>query len=139
MKQLLTFALLPVFLSCGQNYKSNRSDLLTSSVWKIEKGSVLGDNVEKYKFSTDGTCLLDLGETESYGKWSWSKDDEIYIKLEGIVQNGQKIKADSGGGFGFNIRIVEINDKTFRTLEKFEFDNWGSGLVKERQYTALSL
>ena len=64
MKQLLIITLLFVFLSCGQNNESNRSDLLTSSIWTIEKASVEslivrdGDfpiMFEKYKFLTDGT------------------------------------------------------------------------------------
>ena len=146
MKQLMTITLLLVFLSCGQNNRSNRSDLLTSSIWTIEKASVEtlfgrdGDfpkMFEKYKFLADGTCLLITGETEIYGKWSWAKDDEIYIKPEGTVLNGQKIKADRSSGF--YIKIVELTDKTFRTLERFEADNWNSGLIKERKHTSLSL
>jgi len=136
MKQLLTITLLFIILSCGQNNKSNRSDLLTSSIWTIEKGSIDGFPMmtEKYKFLTDGTCLLVTGETEVYGKWSWAKDDEIYIKPEGIVLNGQKIKADRN--YGFYIKTVELTDKIFRTLERGEADNWNSGLIKERKYTA---
>ena len=145
MKQLLTITLLLVVLSCGQN-KSNRSELLTSSIWRIEKASVetlLGHDgdapkmFEKYKFLTDGTCFLTTGETEIYGKWSWAKDDEIYIKPEGTVLNGQKIKADRS--YGLNIKIVELTDKIFRTLEKGEADNWGSGIIVEGNYTALTL
>lgn len=137
MKQLLTITMLLFVLSCGQNNRSNRSHLLTSSSWTIEKGSVLGDFTEKYKFLTDGTCLLTIGGTEVYGQWNWTGDDEIYVRPEGAVQNGQKIKADSSSGF--YIKIVELTDKTFRTLERFEADNWNSGLVKERKYTSLSL
>lgn len=137
MKQLLTITLLLGILSCGQNKKSNRSDLLTSSIWRIEKGSVLGDFTKKYQFSTDGTCLLEFGETEVYGQWSWTKNDEIYIKPEGRVQNGQKIKADRS--YGWYIKIEELTGKTFRTLERYEADNWGSGLIKEREYSASSL
>jgi len=136
MKHLLTITLLLVVLSCGQN-KSTKSDLLTSSIWTIEKGSVLGDFTEKYTFLTDGTVLLVTGGTDVYGQWSWTKDDEIYIKPEGKVQDGQKMKADFS--YGFYIRIVELNNKTFRTLERYEADNWGSGLIKEREYSALSL
>jgi hypothetical protein len=39
MKQLLTITLLLVVLSCGQN-NSSKSDLLTSSIWTIEKESI---------------------------------------------------------------------------------------------------
>jgi hypothetical protein len=137
MKQFLTSTLLLIILSCGPNNKSNRSELLTSSSWTIEKGSVLGDFTEKYTFLTDGTVLLVTGGTDVYGQWSWTKDDEIYVKPEGRIQNGQKIKAERG--YGFYIRIVELNDKMFRTLERYEADNWGSGLIKEREYSALSL
>ena len=147
MKQLLTITLLLVFLSCGQNNKSDRTDLLTSSIWTIEKVYTKtlfrrdGDSptifFEKYKFLTDGTCLLTTAETEIYGKWTWATDDEIYIKPEGTVLNGQKIKADRS--YGLNMKIVELTDKIFRTLEKGEADNWGSGLIIEGNYTALSL
>lgn len=146
MKQLMTITLLLVFLSCGQNNRSNSSDLLTSSIWTIEKASVEtlfgrdGDfpkMFEKYKFLADGTCLLITGETEIYGKWSWAKDDEIYIKPEGTVLNGQKIKAERS--YGLNIKIVELTDNIFRTLEKGEADNWGSGIMIEGNYTASSL
>ena len=147
MKQLLTITLLLVFLSCGQNNKSNRSDLLTSSIWTIEKASVEtlfesdGDFpkifFEKYKFLTDGTCLLTTGEIEIYGEWSWAKNDEIYIKPEGIVLNGQKIKND--GNYGLNMKIVELTDKIFRTLEKGEADHWNSGIILEGNYTASNL
>ena len=139
MKQLLTITLLLVVLSCGQNNKSNRSDLLTSSIWTIDKGSIDGfpRMTDKYEFKTDGTCLLVAGDTEIHGKWSWAKGDEIYIKPEGTVVNGQKIKANRS--YGFYIKTVELSDKIFRTLERFEADNWNSGLIKERKYTALSL
>jgi len=146
MKQLLTITLLLVLLSCGQNNKSIRSDLLTSSSWRIETASVEtffvpeGDfprMFEKYKFLTDGTCILVAGETEMYGKWSWAMDDEIYIKPEGTVLNGQKIKADIS--YGLNIKIVELTDMTFRTLEKGEADNWNSETIIEGNYTAISL
>jgi hypothetical protein len=145
MKHLLTIAILLVVLSCGQN-KSNKSDLLTSSIWTIEKASVetlferdggSPKMFEKYEFLTDGTCLLTTGKTEIYGKWSWAKDDELYIKPEGTILNGQKIKADRS--YGVNIKIVELTDKIFRTLEKGEADNWGSGITLEGNYTALSL
>lgn len=138
MKQLLTITLLFVVLSCGQNNKSNRTDLLTSSIWSIEKESIDGFSrmTDKYEFLTDGTCLLVAGDTEIHGKWSWAKDDEIYIKPEGTVVNGQRIKVDS---HGICIKIVELNDKVFRTLEKLEIYSWTSGLIKERKYTASSL
>lgn len=146
MKQLLTISLLLVFLSCGQNSKSERSDLLTSSIWTIEKASVetlLRDGdfpiifFEKYKFLTDGTCLLTTGETEMYGEWSWAKNNEIYIKPERIVLNGQKIKND--GNYGLNMKIVELTDNIFRTLESVEADHRNSGIILEGNYTASNL
>jgi hypothetical protein len=138
MKQLLTITLLFVALSCGQNNKSNRSDLLTSSIWSITKESIddFPRMSDKYQFLTDGTCLLVAGDTEMHGKWSWAKDDEISIKAEGAVVNGQKIKVDN---YSISIKILELNKKVFRTLEKFEVDSWTSGLLKERKYNASSL
>ncbi len=147
MKQLMTITLLLVFLSCGQNSKSDRSNLLTSSIWTIEKASVKtptgldGDfprmMFEKYKFLTDGTCLLTIGETEIYGAWSWAKNDEIYIKPGEIVLNGQKIKND--GNYGLNMKIVGLTDKIFRTLESIEADHGNSGIILEGNYIASNL
>ena len=138
MKQLLTITLSLVFLSCGENNESLRSDLLTSSIWTIEKGSIDGFSrmTDKYKFLPDGTCLLVAGDTEIHGKWSWVMNDEIYIKPEATVVNGQKTKVE---GHGICIKIVELNGKLFRTLEKVEIFSWTSGLIKERKYTASSL
>ena len=124
MKQLLTITLLLVVLSCGQN-NSSKSDLLTSSIWTIEKESIddFPRMSDKYEFLTDGTCLLVNGDTEIHGNWSWAKDDEIYIKLVGAVVNGQEVKVDE---HGVCIKILELNKKEFRTLEKLEVDSWTS-------------
>lgn len=138
MKQLITVALLLATLSCGQNYQSKRSNLLTSSIWTIEKESIddFPRMTDKYEFLMDGTCLLIAGDTELQGKWSWAKDDEIYIKIEGAGLNGQNVKVD---GHGICIKVVELDDKVLRTFEKLEVDSWTSGLIKERKYAALSL
>jgi hypothetical protein len=40
---------------------------------------------------------------------------------------------------GVCIKILELNKKEFRTLEKLEVDSWTSGLLKERKYSALNL
>jgi hypothetical protein len=146
MKRLLSIILF-VFLSCGQNNKLNRTDLLISSIWRIETASTKtlfghdGDVPklsEKYQFLADGTCLLITGVTEIYGTWSWTKDDEIYIKPEGKVLSGQKVKADFGT-YGLNIKIVELTAKILRTLQKGEADSWNSEMVIEGNYSALSL
>lgn len=138
MKLLLTITLSLVFLSCGQNNKSRRNNLLTSSIWTIEKESLDGfpRMTDKYEFLTDGTCQLVAGDTEIHGKWSWANDDELYIKPLEAVLNGQKIKVDS---YGICVKIVELNEKAFQTLEKVEVDSWTSGLLKERKYAASSL
>lgn len=147
MKQLLTITLLLVLLSCGQKNKSIRSELLTSSIWTIKTASVetliepYGEFPEiffkTYKFLTDGTCHLINGETEIYGQWRWTKDDEIYIKPERIFLNGKKIKNDRN--YGLNMEIIELTDKTFRTLESVEADHRNSGIILEGNYTAISL
>jgi hypothetical protein len=139
MKQLFTIALLFIILSCGQNDESNRNEILTSSIWTIEKESIDGfpRMTDKYEFLADGSCLLVAGETEIHGKWNWAGDDEIYIRPEGTVVKGRKIKID--GTNGLNIKVVELNDKTFRTIEKMEVDSWSSGLLKERKYAGSSL
>lgn len=147
MKQLFSLTLLFVLLSSGQKIKSNRSDLLTSSIWTIETGSVetlikpYGDFPEiffnKYKFLTDGTCHLINGDTEIYGQWNWAKDDEINIKPEGIFLNGQHIRNDRN--YSLNIKVVELTDRTFRTLESIETHQQNSEIILKGNYTASNL
>ena len=62
---------------------------------------------------------------------------EMYIKLEGTVLNGEKIKVERS--YGLNIKIVELTDKIFRTLEKGEADDWKSPTTIDGNYTGSSL
>ena len=140
MKSLLTIAVTLVLFSCGKNSSADRNDLLTSLTWTVEKGSIDGDmpkSTEIYKFLTDGTYLLQSGEIKVNGKWSWTKDGEIYLQTEGLTLSGQVNKFDSNSNS--YIKIVELTDKTLRTLERSEDDTWDSGFAKEKSYAAQSL
>jgi hypothetical protein len=71
------------------------------------------------------------------GRWNWTKDGEIYLQTEGLTLNGQVNKFDSTSNS--YIKIVELTDKTLRTVERSESDTWDSGFAKEKSYAAQSL
>jgi hypothetical protein len=138
MKSLMTIILTLLFFSC--NNSTDKNELLTSLNWVVDKGSVDGDmpkETEKYKFMNDGTYLVEAGEVKVNGKWSWTKDGEIFLQTEGITINGQLNKFDKSSNS--YLRIVELTDKTLKTLERAEGDSWDSGFVKEKKYSAQSL
>lgn len=140
MRSILTILAALVLISCGKNASSDKNDLLTSSTWTIEKGSVDGEMpqlTETYKFLTDGTYLLEAGEVKVNGKWKWTTNREIYLQTEGLTANEQTDKFESSSNS--YIKIIELTDKTLRTLERHETDTWESGFAKERSYTAKRL
>ena len=139
MKPLLTIALLFVLASCGQTNQSNRSALLTSSIWTIERESIddFPRMADQYTFLANGTCVFVAGDTDVYGNWAWAGDDEIRITPKELVHDGHRIKIEHS--YGVDIRIVELTNNKFRAFEKGEADSWTSGLLKERKYTALNL
>jgi len=106
----------------------------------MEKRSVdaeLQKPVELYQFLTDGTFLLESGEIKVNGKWRWTKDSEIYLQTEGLTVNGKINKFEPGTNA--YIRIIELTDKTLRTLERNDGDTWDSGFAEEVNYTAISM
>lgn len=108
--------------------------------WTVQKGSIDGEmpkSTEKYKFLTDGAYILESGEIKVNGKWSWTKDGEIYLQTEGFTLNGQINRFDSSSNA--YIKIVELTDKLLRTLERSEGDTWDSGFAKEKNYTVQNL
>lgn len=140
MKSLFTIAVTLVLFSCGKNSSSDKNDLLTSLKWTVEKGTIDGDmpkSTETHKFLTDGAYLLESGEIKVNGKWSWTNEGDIYLQIEGLTLNGQVNKFDSNSNS--YIKIVELTDKTLRTLERSEGDTWDSGFAKKKRYTAQSL
>lgn len=140
MKLLLTIALTLLLLSCEKNSSADKNDLLTSLAWTIEKGALDGEmpkSTETYKFLADGTYLLESEGIKVNGKWSWTKDGEIYLQTEGLTINGQVNKFDKASN-SF-IRVVELTDKTLRTLERAEGDTWDFGFAKEKNYSVQSL
>lgn len=133
MKSLLKITLVLVLFSCGRN--SEKNDLLTSSAWTSESGTPDGTSTQK--FLHDGTYFLEVGGNKVHGKWNWTKDGEIYLQAESITINGKENHFNSG--LNTYIKIVELTDKTLRTVERGEGDTWDSGFTKEHSYTAQSL
>jgi hypothetical protein len=136
MKTVFLFTLTAILISCSTNQVSERGELLTSIHWTIEPSSPA--NAEKpnqkvtYRFFNDGTYTLRTEEVGVNGKWSWASEDEIYLEETAIVINGQANKFDAS--IKHYIRVIEISDKIFRTVERHEGDSWDSGFAKEINY-----
>jgi hypothetical protein len=138
MKSLLITALTLAMLSCGQN--TDKKELLTALTWTIEKGSIDGEMpkaTETYRFLPDGTYALESENITVHGKWRWTKDDEIYLQTEGLILNRQVTNFDQSSNS--YIRVVELTDRTLRTLERSEGDSWDSGFAKTKTYRTQEL
>ncbi len=136
MKSLSTIIILMLILvSCG-NSNTARNELLTSAIWTIEGASLDGSTkpIETHQFLADGGYLLESGEVKVNGNWEWSDDNVIHLKLESLTINGEVNKYDVQPGYF--IKVVELTDKTLRTLESGEGDSWDSGFAKERSYAS---
>lgn len=137
MKSLLPIAIVLFLFSCGKNSNSERNDLLTSLSWTIERASLDGrptNAVETHRFVDDGTYTLESGEVKVNGNWEWTEADVIHLHLESLTINGETNTYDVQPAY--YIKIVELTEKTLRTLEKGEGDSWDSGFAKERTYAA---
>ncbi|HTJ50113.1 MAG TPA: hypothetical protein VL443_11700 [Cyclobacteriaceae bacterium] len=140
MKTLLTITFALVLFSCGKNATSDKNDLLTSLNWVVEKGSIDGETpkaTEIYRFQTDGTYLLESGEVKVNGKWNWTSEGEIFLQTEGMTINGHVNKFDKSSNS--YLKIVELTEKTLKTLERNDGDTWDSGFAKEKNYSAQRL
>ena len=136
MKSLSTIIILMLILvSCG-NPNTARNELLTSAIWTIEGASLDGSTkpMEKHQFLGDGRYLLESAGVKVNGNWEWSEDNVIHLKLESLTINGEVNKYDVQPGYF--IKVVELTDKTLRTLESGEGDSWDSGFAKERSYAS---
>jgi hypothetical protein len=134
MKTIFKASLIALTLmSCGRN--TSNTELLTSSRWVFEPTA--NDDTTKtetLKFAKNGTYTLEAGDLKVDGKWSSKTDDEIYLIVEGITSDNGTAKFDKTSNY--NVRILEISDKSLRILEKGEDDSWDSGFAKEKKYTA---
>lgn len=140
MRMLSTLALTVVLYSCSLTTGSSNDQLLTAFKWSIEKGSIDGtmpQSTEYHTFLTDGTYQLESGDTKVNGKWNWTNDNEIFLQTEGVTINGQTNTFDKKSN-GY-IKVLELTEKTLKTMERGEGDSWDSGFAKERSYRAQSL
>lgn len=137
MKHLVTIVLLIGLCSC-ENNPTERSELLTSFTWVMDTGAPDKEmnTTERYTFRKDGTFYLESGEVRAFGTWKWNQENEIHLRTDGIVINGQSNRYDKS--FDSNMRVLQLANRELRTLEKSEGDDWDSGFAKERSYRALN-
>ena len=135
MKAVFLFTLTSIIISCSTNPVSERDELLTSIRWTVEPESLLNetsDAKDVCRFSKDGTYTLDVHDTRILGNWSWTSNNEIYLEEKEIVISGKAYRFDSSSNY--YIRVIEISDKVFRTIQRPEGDSWDSGFAKEIKY-----
>ncbi|MEO7988197.1 MAG: hypothetical protein ABI663_01570 [Chryseolinea sp.] len=133
MKTVFLPILMAIMTSCSTNPVSERDELLTSIRWTVDSQSKETlDMKEACRFSKDGTFTLEAHDTRVIGKWSWISSNEIYLEEQEIVISGKAYKFDSA--INYYIRVIEISDKVFRTIERHEGNSWDSGFAKEIKY-----
>lgn len=138
MKVILLFTLTSILISCATAPVSKQDQLLTSIHWTVEprsisnSGQTSSDEKEVYQFFNDGSYVLFAHDTRINGKWSWTNSNEMYIEEHEIIINGKAYNYDSSNNR--YLRVVEISDKVFRTIERHEGDSWDSGFVKKVNY-----
>jgi hypothetical protein len=136
---LIMFALALITFSCSKS-STDKNELLISAAWATDPTSLKSDDgtkaAEVIKFSKDGGYSLEAGNLKVHGKWSWEKekDNEILLVVEGLTSDNGAVTFDKTTNY--NVRILEITDKSLRILEKGEGDAWESGFAKEKQYLA---
>ena len=136
MKTISLFTLTAILISCSTNQVSEREELLTSIHWMVESSSVPNEGKpvrkEACQFFSDGTYTFRTDVVGVNGKWSWASKDEIYLEETEIVIDGQANKLDPSSNY--YLRVIEISDKVFRTIERHEGNSWDSGFAKEIKY-----
>jgi hypothetical protein len=134
MKTVFLLSLTAIMISCSTNPVSEKDELLISIQWTVESplNKEMSDKKETYQFFKDGTYALYAHDTRINGKWSWTSSNEIYLEEQEIVVSGKAYKFDSSNNR--YLRVIELSDKTFRTIERHEGDSWDSGFAKEIKY-----
>ena len=127
----LVIIILAFAFSCNPISDDEKTELLSSKTWTITPDET--GNLSTFQFLSDGTYLLNAGEIEVNGKWSWKSDDELFLELQGLTFNNEATKFDHKVN-NYYIRIIELNENVFRTIERHENDDWDSGLAKEITY-----
>lgn len=135
-------AIVLFIFSCTMDGNEEKEELLTSINWTIEQGTLPKGEVlnhkTSYTFSNDGRYLLKADQIEVNGKWSWVGDDEILLEIKGLNFNDEATQFDAKSN-KYYIRVIELSDKVFKTLERHERDDWDSEFVKEINYIPVEL
>jgi hypothetical protein len=122
--------------ACGSDVQQSNNELLTLAHWKAEQKPLLNGEVSKFSenhnFYKDGTYALMANEIKIEGKWNWTNENEIYLRINSINIKGAKENLNKP--YGYYIRIMEVSDNKLKTLERFEGDAWDSGFAKEKIY-----
>jgi len=136
---MLNFILIFSLLTQSYSFegKTQDNDILTSYAWVKDDGRQ--DHKEVYTFYRNGQYITELGEIKTFGKWLWTSKNEIFMLHGGLQIDTLSIHIQEGLGSssqGFYVRIIEINDKELKTLERYEGDSWDSGFAREQRYIA---
>lgn len=142
MRTALLIIIALFIFSCNLDSSEEREEMLTSVNWTMEQdllpsGEVLNHKTI-YNFKSDGTYLLVAGEIEVNGKWTWISGDEILLEIKGLTFNDEETQFDAKSN-NYYIRVIELSEKVFKTLERHERDDWNSEFVKEVNYIPMEL
>ncbi|MDH5476291.1 MAG: hypothetical protein OEX22_11410 [Cyclobacteriaceae bacterium] len=139
---LIIVVALALVFSCNVDSNEEREELLSSITWTIMQESMSNSETPNrkatYNFRNDGTYLLKAGDIEINGKWSWVKNDEIFLEVKELTFNDEETQFDAKS-INYYIRVIELSEKVFKTLERHEGDDWDSGFVKEVNYIPVEL
>ena len=140
MKKVFPIVSIFFLLACTESSREEKTELISSTTWTTEQvpDDVKSEFQSTFEFRSDGTYLLNAGEIEVNGKWSWVADDELYLELKGLTFNGEATKFDHKTN-NYYIRIIELNETVFKTIERHESDDWNSGFAKEITYIPYEL
>lgn len=125
--------------SCDVDVQQESNELLTSAHWTIEQKPLLNGETpkftEKYIFHKDGSYTLESGYITIGGQWKWTDQQEIYLQIKTLNIKGENMALNQKQNS--YIRILEVNENTLKTLERYEGDAWDSGFAKEITYSRI--
>jgi hypothetical protein len=135
MNYFCVTALILILTSCSSNLDSTRNDLLTSTTWIVQRelaNSGTPKSDETIKFLYDGNYLSEYKEIKVEGKWNWTTEGEIFLKIQRVTVKGRSVNFDKSRNY--YIRIRELSDKVLRTVERYVTDAWDSGFAEKKSY-----
>ena len=137
MKRLLFILVVFSSASCTSTSSEveNKRELISSTSWTLAESLAIEDGnlPSKYTFEDNGSYRLKAGEIEVIGEWKWVSKDEIHLQLNGLSFDGEATEFDQAKN-QYNMRVLELNENVFKTLEKHIDDDWESTFVKEIIY-----